>query len=975
MNLRCSPIACALGSLAVLWATVSALGSAASSHIVNEVQPDGAMVRVRNMGGEWFHWHETEDGYVVARDTDGFWKHCRPKAAAAEFEIVPDAIVGRANPAVRGFKKKELPAPAAIREHIGRLQGGPALRKPGGAAASGMSSSMVPEASDGGADGGGSKAGISMDTRTVKCIVILAAFDDHWDTVNNTVLTAKGRPAAEYDPLFNQVGYNLDGTPGSVRDFYAENSYGKLTVSSVVTGWVRLPQTESYYGDNANEVSGAARAKTMVADAIAAADAAGFDFSQGDGDGDGFVDLLHVIHSGHSEAFGGNPSTSMWPRYWWLNGSRVLKDGVGLFVFSYSSALRGSASTSTSLCRIGEICHELGHQFGLPDLYDVGGITQGAGTWCCMSGGSWGAVSGSTYDGRRPVHFSAHCKQMLGFVQPRVVHSEGVTSLPAIETNAVAHLVRDGSPSASEYFLIENRQPYGFDSLLPGGLLIWHVKNDVWRNETSVYANPAVRLEEANGANSLVSDRYASTNHTWKSTTGLPGGFRDQTGDSDSNAMVYQVGSQYNRTDTPSSYTRIRMSAFSPSGATMSYTLQTVVPVPSSQNIAAKNYAVSWTAASDATDYELQEATPGTVVVFNDGAEDPASLFENWNSTGLARRSAGSAKSGSYSYMLASKDETNSLFLSFIQSLQTRAAFKVTPSTSLGFSVMSHISTGRGYLRVELSKNNGATWLPLDNISNYFDPWTQKTYNASQLVAAGINVGDTCLLRFVGHIQDIFGWSGYPNYGFALDDIALSGIEMAGQPTWTTIATGLTSTAYAISNKPPGTYSYRVRARIGGTWQPWSPAADTQRLLTAYETWVQAAPANQQAESDDADGDAVGNLLEYAFGRVVVSSSGDDGPQQLPTVVTADVSGSLRLVVSVNLPSAPPSDVTYRVQVADELAPATWSTIATKTGNGPWTGTASVSSSAVGAGRTLHAVTDVASGAGGKRFMRLMVSH
>ncbi|MDP6490337.1 MAG: hypothetical protein QGG69_01040, partial [Kiritimatiellia bacterium] len=64
----------------------------------------------------------------------------------------------------------------------------------------------------------------------MKNIVVLACFSDHWDGSGGTVLASKGRVASEYTDLFNEVGHTSDGAVGSVRDYYAEVSYGKLTI-------------------------------------------------------------------------------------------------------------------------------------------------------------------------------------------------------------------------------------------------------------------------------------------------------------------------------------------------------------------------------------------------------------------------------------------------------------------------------------------------------------------------------------------------------------------------------------------------------------------------------------------------------------------------------------------------------------------------------------------------------------------------
>ncbi|MCX6910131.1 MAG: M6 family metalloprotease domain-containing protein [Verrucomicrobia bacterium] len=115
--------------------------------------------------------------------------------------------------------------------------------------------------------------------------------------------------------------------------------------------------------------------------------------------------------------------------------------------------------------------HEFGHLLGLPDLYarPENPGSEGAWVWCAMS---------NQITGGRPQHFSAWCKEQLGWLKPAVID-------PAVKQKLVLAPVEGSTtecfkvlarPDGSEYFLLENRRKKGFDQSLPGeGLLIWRV--------------------------------------------------------------------------------------------------------------------------------------------------------------------------------------------------------------------------------------------------------------------------------------------------------------------------------------------------------------------------------------------------------------------------------------------------------------------------------------------------------------------
>jgi hypothetical protein len=164
----------------------------------------------------------------------------------------------------------------------------------------------------------------------------------------------------------------------------------------------------------------------------------------------------------------------------------------------------------TTLSTIGVNCHEMGHVFGLPDLYDttiVGGnyASSGIGMWSIMAGGSWAGPNGG--NGSKPVHFDPWSKAGLGWITPTVVTSfQAATALPAFWQNANSVLRIPVDPyNDGEYFLVANRFAFntgnpatGFDQYVPGsGALVLHVDDYVPGND--VVTHKKVDVEEADG--------------------------------------------------------------------------------------------------------------------------------------------------------------------------------------------------------------------------------------------------------------------------------------------------------------------------------------------------------------------------------------------------------------------------------------------------------------------------------------------
>lgn len=105
----------------------------------------------------------------------------------------------------------------------------------------------------------------------------------------------------------------------------------------------------------------------------------------------------------------------------------------------------------------GVVCHEFGHQLGLPDLYDTngdeGGSSQGVGSWDVMGTGVW------NFSGFAPAGLSAWSRIFLGIIAPQRIVTAQPVSLSMIERQVGALPRAVQIPmTETEYLLIENRR-------------------------------------------------------------------------------------------------------------------------------------------------------------------------------------------------------------------------------------------------------------------------------------------------------------------------------------------------------------------------------------------------------------------------------------------------------------------------------------------------------------------------------------
>ncbi len=346
----------------------------------------------------------------------------------------------------------------------------------------------------------------------------------HFPLVLGLLSDGEGAPRfsrAEIQAEFFDGPNSLGST---IPEFYDEISGGRVEMAGEAFDWQEtgLAREDVTLGVGATVKSRTGGIGAFIEAILEGVDETGVDWGRFDQSGDGYVDVLAVIHPGRGgECLG--VTDGIWSHRWSLSSatdgrlpdgfrtSTPRPDGEGYIHIDDYTVQPLVACDGERFNEIGTFAHELGHGFGLPDLYRTspGGFLPGAGNWDLMATGGWGC-GGTTPE--RPCHMGAWTKSALGWVDVEEVASgaDEVVTLEPVEDlpGRVLKLpARDGS---NEYLLLENRQRTGSDGTLPGpGLLIWHVDDDVldasWR-ANGVNDDPdrqGVWLRQADGRDDL----------------------------------------------------------------------------------------------------------------------------------------------------------------------------------------------------------------------------------------------------------------------------------------------------------------------------------------------------------------------------------------------------------------------------------------------------------------------------------------
>jgi M6 family metalloprotease-like protein len=392
-------------------------------------------------GGPDFHFMTDVNGYTITEDSKKMIVYAMMNETSGD--LMPTSMmVGYDNPEDHGLTKQLVPREMLQEKYKGQDGKGDHDRR--------LAVSMAP---------------------ILKNLVILIRFSDH----KHRVLPTK----SEVDILFNQVeGDPFIAPTGSVRDVFTVNSYGKFSLESDIYGWVDLRNTEKYYADGLSGY-GTHRYFEALYEALDVLEGrVGFSFHDFDANGDGKVDMVTLLHSGYAaevpgtDIAGATTADRIWSHRWALPRSRYWTSGSGMNVHQYSTSPSLWDKSGSLISRIGVISHEIGHCLGLPDLYGTW-AGSGAGSYDLMSN-HWGFAPYSLSQ-LFPPTMSPWTKIRAGWVEPIRITKSGTYSIQGSQDSDNVYRIDLGG-LGTEYLLIENRQPIGFDFYVPqGGLAIWHI--------------------------------------------------------------------------------------------------------------------------------------------------------------------------------------------------------------------------------------------------------------------------------------------------------------------------------------------------------------------------------------------------------------------------------------------------------------------------------------------------------------------
>jgi M6 family metalloprotease-like protein len=304
---------------------------------------------------------------------------------------------------------------------------------------------------------------------TVVNFVIPFLFSNH--VAADTASSSASRPPQQQHPepiAIEELDTLLfNGEERSVRDYFLQQSYGKLEMVTEVAPWVTIPYTEQECSDGKS-----GRTITLHQCLHAALEQVAKVMTTTD-----LTSLLApatrqemavtFVHSGYAAEFGGNDPAGTWyeNRIW----SHAWEIDSPLYQGRYALISDKYGRTNRHINRVGVAVHEIAQVLGAPTLY---GTYPGYGLgYYDMMSNPWG------FDGTliNCGAMSPYTKHLFGWITLEEITTNGKFELTHSFTEPKIYVIRQGYPTG-EYLLIENRQEEGYDNgLSQPGLAIYHI--------------------------------------------------------------------------------------------------------------------------------------------------------------------------------------------------------------------------------------------------------------------------------------------------------------------------------------------------------------------------------------------------------------------------------------------------------------------------------------------------------------------
>lgn len=316
---------------------------------------------------------------------------------------------------------------------------------------------------------------------TQRVPVVLVAFADLGFTV-----AADGQAVNEYYRLFcngtmDGKLYTGHGSHGSIRDYFVEQSDSIFLPEFTVIGPVTLDNGYAYYGENNYNANGVLtsrdkRFSQFRTDALTKAVELYENWDDFDNNGDGRIDMVFFVFAGMGENIRGNDPNFLWPK------ETTSSTTINGRVFATSAVTNEVRPTSwnddhtevltTRGDGVGVFIHELSHALGLPDFYDTKDVAFGMDLWSVMDYGEYGN------NGYNPGNYTAYEREFMGWETLPELTEPCILTIPCFADGGTGYRIRNEANPESEYYIIENRQPRGWDDRIGRmghGLQVTHV--------------------------------------------------------------------------------------------------------------------------------------------------------------------------------------------------------------------------------------------------------------------------------------------------------------------------------------------------------------------------------------------------------------------------------------------------------------------------------------------------------------------